>query len=95
MGTGSVGTWLAASKNVLELRRPMPSSWLTGPESGGVLSRRVSQYAGLQKASQVVRVGPSEQLLEGLWVLGMEFMAFSMHGRRDLYSYSTCFLEQK
>lgn len=73
----------------------MPSSWLTGPASGGVPSRRVSQYTGLPKASQVVRVGPSGQLLEVLWVLGMEFKTSSVHGKRDLYSYSTCFLEQK
>lgn len=95
MGTGCVGTWLAASKNVPALRRPMRSSWLTGLASGGVLSRRVSQCAGLAKASQVVRVGASEQPLEVLWVLGMEFKTSSMHGKRDLYSYSTCFLEQK
>lgn len=47
MGTGCVGTWLTASKNVPALRRPMPSSCLTGPASGGELSRRVSQHAGL------------------------------------------------
>lgn len=94
-GTGCVGTWLAASKNGPELRRPTPSSWLTGPASGGVLSRRVSQYAGLPKASKVVRVGPSGQLPEVLWALGMEFKTSNMQGKRELSSSSTCFLEQK
>lgn len=51
MGTGFVETWLAASKNVPASRRPTPSSWLTGPASGGALWRRVSQYAGLPKTT--------------------------------------------
>lgn len=55
----------------------------------------MSQGAGLPKASDVVTVGASEQPLEVLWVLGMEFKTSSMHGKKDLYSYSTCFLEQK
>lgn len=59
-----------------------------------VLWRRVSQYTGLPKASKVMRVGPSGQLPEALWGLGMEFKTSSMQGKRELSSYSTCFLEQ-
>lgn len=39
--------------------------------------------------------GGRGQLPEVLWVLRLGFKASSMHGQRDQYSYSTCFLEQK
>lgn len=46
-GTGCAGTWSAASRSAPASRRPTPSSWLTGPASGGAPWRRVSQRSGL------------------------------------------------
>lgn len=57
MGTGCAGTWSAASRSVPASRRPMPSSWLTGPASGGAPWRRVSWCPGLIGRSGLQRVG--------------------------------------
>lgn len=93
-GIGCAGTWSPASRNVPASRRPMPSSWLTGPESGGVLWKRVSWHvgpAGNKGPPRVRRPGRAASFCTSCGKVEASMSAFPLKGRSSwIFSQLCC-----
>lgn len=86
--TNSATSWSAASRSVPRSRRPIPSSWMTGPRNGGVLWRKVIRTLGFSLRPQRLSLSSQNNLLPQTHFCCLTRLLFHLPIIR--FSYQTC-----